>query len=190
MCGRYYLEIDEIDLREIISEVERKQQERYEQLTIKLGGEIFPTDIVPVQSGIGEYQPMQWGFTSFDGKPIINARSETAQIKSMFKEPMLKNRCLIPASGYFEWQREGKLKTKYQFFVPDQTLFLAGCYRQEKNSPIPKFVILTRDAVNGLEVIHNRMPVIIPQSHIETWLNDNPDAIAEAITKLSFDKVS
>lgn len=189
MCGRYYIEIDEKDLQEIVNEVEKKTQEYPEQIALKTGGEIFPTDIVPVQTGIGRYQPMKWGFVGFNGKPVINARSETALQKPMFQKPMLERRCLVPASGYYEWQRNGSRKIKYQFYIPGSSMYFAGCYRQEKNSPLLNFVILTKDAVSGLAAIHDRMPVIIPQSHIGTWLHDGHVALEHAVRELRFEAV-
>jgi len=157
-----------------------------EQMKFKVSGEIFPTDTVPVQTGIGRYQAMRWGFVGFSGKPVINARSETALEKPMFKAPMLERRCLIPASGYYEWQKNGAKKIKYRFFIPGSPMYFAGCWRAEKDSPLDTFVILTRPAEGGAEAIHDRMPVIIPRSCTDAWMNDSPDAIREAITELSF----
>lgn len=188
MCGRYYIDIDEKDLREIASEVEKSTQEYPGQMTFKTSGEIFPSDVVPVQTGAGEYHLMKWGFPGFDKRLVINAKSETALQKSMFRESMLERRCLIPASGYYEWQKDGSKKIKYQFFIPNMPIYLAGCWRQEKDSPFQTFVILTRPAVKVFEEIHDRMPVIIPQSHIRTWLYDSPAAMAEAVTEFTFAK--
>ena len=189
MCGRYYIEIDEEELRDIVIEVEKKARESGEQLTLKTGGEIFPVDVVPVQTGIGCYEPMKWGFAGFKGKPVINARSETALEKPMFQKPMEDQRCLIPAGGYYEWKKEGAKKIKYQFFIPGKPLYFAGCWRQEKGSRLNTFVILTRPAAGGAETIHDRMPVIIPQSHREAWLNAGAEVMKEAVIGLSYKPV-
>ena len=189
MCGRYYIEIDAKELQDIISEVEKNTKEPYEQLKLKISGEIFPADTVPVQTGPKEYRFMKWGFIAYNGKPVINARSETALEKPMFKNSMLERRCLIPASGYYEWQRNGARKTKYQCFVPNRFMYFAGCWRQEKNSPLNTFVILTRPAAASVEAIHDRMPVIIPQERSGDWLNHNLDVIQEAVTKLMYKQV-
>ena len=171
MCGRYYIEVDDRELAEICEAVEQRKQEGQEQLEIKLSGEIFPTDIVPVMIDLGKYRAMKWGFSGFDNKPVINARSETALIKPMFKESMLARRCLIPASGYYEWKREGDKKIKHKIYVPGGPIYMAGCFRYEKDSPLMNFVILTKAAAGGAETIHGRMPVIIPKSHAEGWLS-------------------
>ena len=181
MCGRYYVEIDDRELQEICDAVMRKQQEdeTNEQLEIKLSGEIFPTDIVPIITGTNEYLPMKWGFSGFDKRPLINARSETALEKPTFREPMLNRRCLIPASGYYEWKKDGSKKIKHKIFIPGQPIYFAGCYRQERGEDLPRFVILTRAAAPSIEDIHDRMPVIIPKDLARSWLNDGPDVMGE-----------
>jgi putative SOS response-associated peptidase YedK len=117
---------------------------------------------------------MQWGFTGFDSKLLINARSETAQTKPTFKKPMLEHRCLVPASGYYEWQKvdNSKAKTKYRFFNPESLLYLAGCYRKEQNSLLHRFVILTQTATPEFASIHNRMPVIVAPNQVKLWLQN------------------
>jgi putative SOS response-associated peptidase YedK len=147
-----------------------------------MDGEIFPTNIVPVQTGPREFVPMKWGFTDFRGNPLINARSETALEKKTFRDSMQKRRCLIPASGYYEWRKTDGGKVKHRFFLPGKTLHLAACWREEEGRPV--FVILTRNAAGGAERIHERMPVIIPDSRIDAWLCDTPDVMSEAMTEL------
>ena len=166
MCGRYYIEIDDRELQDICDAVSRENDGRLE---IKLSGEIFPTNIVPTLAGLKHYQAMKWGFAGFDGRPIINARKEAATAKPMFRDCLLHRRCLIPASGYYEWQKDGSRKIKYRFYTPGKPIYLAGCFRQETGSPLRSFVILTQEARGGLKAIHGRMPVIIPPADIESW---------------------
>ena len=111
-------------------------------------------------------------------KNIINARSEAAGEKRMFKEPLRNKRCVIPSTGFFEWMHAGgKAKEKYHFIQPSKRmLYMAGVsakYRV-KNSDIPVdcFVILTRDANRYMVDVHDRMPVIICEEEIINWLND------------------
>ena len=187
MCGRYYIEISDQDLSEIVKNVQTNLADSAGKIDYKLDGEIFPTDIVPVQTADG-VKLMKWGFSSpYDKRPIINARSETAESGKMFSRPMRESRCLIPASGYFEWQGERGKKTKYKFHLPDQPIFLAGCFRQEKDLPVESFVILTRDAVGDLLTIHHRMPVIIPRSLCGTWLHDTAAVMGDAVSDLVYE---
>lgn len=104
MCGRYYIDdgIDAEESREIIDTVNRRSNADQ----VKTSGEIFPTDYVPVISNNRTMQRsafvMSWGYTLPDGKKIINARSETAGEKPMFRDGMQQRRCVIPATYYFE----------------------------------------------------------------------------------------
>jgi len=195
MCGRFYVEKDDPteELIKIIQEIDRKLKDDPDGLIVKQG-EIFPTDIVPViaNSKTNNAQPfaMKWGFSKFDGSGvIINARSETAIEKPMFRQPMMERRCLIPASNYFEWQTNGSKKIKHAINDPDSSLlYMAGCYRWEKDAKLPVFVILTRDAAPGLAFIHNRMPVILPRKAREAWLTDKADIagiISSAMSELN-----
>lgn len=167
MCGRYYIEIDNVELQSIIAAVERK--------TAIKTGEIYPTNTVPVLSPTGDMTTMRWGFPKFDGKgEIINARSETAAEKNMFKKPLAEGRCLIPASWYFEWEKQGSKKIKQRLYSPDNDiLWLGGLSKVDHKTGESLFVILTRPAWSGISFIHDRMPVILPKEKHDEWLNGN-----------------
>ncbi|MFB0919839.1 MAG: SOS response-associated peptidase, partial [Oscillospiraceae bacterium] len=133
-------------------------------------GEVFPTDIAPVITAVSP-QLMQWGFSGFGGKGIIiNARLESADTKPMFKRAFQSQRCLVPAGWYFEWKKDGAKKEKYAIRAKEP-IFMAGLYQTEEGSEIPRFIILTRPAAPELAIIHDRMPVILPQSMQGDWLN-------------------
>ena len=191
MCGRYYIEIDEGDLDEIVREAEEKVKEYAGQITMKTRGDIYPTDIVPVLTEAHQGEPMQWGFSLAKGRPVINARCESVFEKAMFRQSVREHRCLIPASAYYEWASVAgtKKKDQYVFQAHGSILYFAGCYRYyhgEKARSIPQFVILTRQAADGAVAIHDRMPVIIPEHRIEDWLCSEKPAISfdESITAL------
>lgn len=129
MCGRYYIAEDDLsdELSRMIDELNRKKTPE----GLKTSGEIFPSDIVPVlaNSRKQDVQPfaMRWGYAFPNGRPIINARAETAAQKPMFKDGMRQRRCVIPASHYFEWERRGAARTKYAIRPAHaDTLYLAG----------------------------------------------------------------
>ncbi|MCL2757491.1 MAG: SOS response-associated peptidase [Coriobacteriia bacterium] len=191
MCGRYQIEIDDAVLREICEDIARKQREQPEpkQLVIKFEGEVFPSDIVPVQTGDKTYEPMKWGFTGFDGKLLINARSETALQKQTFRRAMLEQRCLIPASWYYEWQRVGNRKIKHRLYPSDRSpLFFAGCYQMERGAVVPRFVILTQNATMGapnIAHIHDRMPVIVAPAYHEAWFSGHINEFIGSVNEFS-----
>ena len=191
MCGRYYIEIEDDELEEIVREAEKNAQAYAGQITMKTSGEIFPTDVVPVLTATRQALPMQWGFGGIQGRSVINARSETAHDKPMFKQAMATGRCLVPASGYYEWGPKpgaGK-KPKYAFRLPGGPLYLAGCYRMEKDSLVPRFVILTRQAAGGAEGIHERMPVVLPGGDLDAWLQGGPFLYDTSVTALAWQAV-
>ena len=169
MCGRYYIREEDSasDLQEIMDQLNRKGQ------TVKTG-EIFPSDTVPVIANSKSMQPspfaMPWGFTMPDGKLIINARSETAAEKPLFRDGMQQRRCLLPASHYFEWEKRQREKIKYAIKPSgSDMLFMAGLYRIEGNKA--RFTILTRTPADSISFIHDRMPVILPKEAMRDWLN-------------------
>ena len=192
MCGRYRIDDgrDSIELHNIIEEVNR----RVVVEPVKTSGEIFPTDIVPVMANSKNMTPaafaMQWGYSLPDGKRIINARSETAEVKPMFRDGMLQRRCAVPATNYYEWERSGGTKTKYAIWPTGSELFyMAGIYRVESGKPV--FSILTRDPADSIAFIHNRMPVILPSDLVKDWINlryKAEDILNHAVLTLSHER--
>ena len=194
MCGRYYINIDEAELRDIVKAAEAKAQPD-EMSLMKTSGEIFPTDRVPVMSGPDTFQPMQWGFTleGKKGAPIINAREESVMERPMFKTAIQRHRCLIPCSGYYEWKKDTSPKQKHCFHLLGKgTMYLAAIWRMERGANLPRFTILTRQAVGDLADIHDRMPVIIPRELVDTWLTDGTqiaEVLRQAVTEIGFENL-
>ena len=177
MCGRFYVEpeTDDRELRAIIDEVKRKTQGG------AAVGEVFPSSIIATvangRDGAPHSFPMKWGYDRGSGSPIINARSETAAEKPMFRQSMGLRRCLIPATHYFEWQKLDKGKKKYTIYPESAgVLYLAGLYRPDKKDPFAYCVILTRPASESVAAIHDRMPVILPKEMLAMWLSPNGNA--------------
>ena len=178
MCGRFYTDFDDAQYREMLALLYSRSQQEAGMLSLK-NGEVFPSELVAALDAGGP-RAMQWGFARFDGKgKIINARSETALEKSMFRAPMLAGgqaqtgRCLIPATGYFEWETREKQKIKYQLRPAKQGMFtFAGLYRSEMGAKTPVFVLLTAPAAEGISFIHDRMPLILSPEQRQDWLND------------------
>ena len=185
MCGRYQLTTEESiqEIQEIVAEINRRYMDKPILSQMKLG-EIRPTDIVPVIANSKSFEPkpflMQWGFSGFsvDNKPIINARSETAVEKNVFRKPLLERRCLIPASHYYEWEKKVNFRVKHAIKTTEPMIYMAGIYRFEESKPLPTFAILTRQALPNISYIHDRMPIILPSTHISDWLCPNTDVLA------------
>ena len=201
MCTRYYVELSP-ELRPII------EAARHSSLAMKMvhdlgrpviaEGEVKPTDIAPVIAsngkGLRSVFPMIFGFQQSDrdntrrSKPLLIARVETADKKPIFKECWQRRRCIVPAAYYFEWEHltrpDGTKETgdKYAIQPAGATVtWLAGLYRMENGYPF--FTILTREPVGELAKIHDRMPLILPETTIADWIN--PAIPAEAVKEIS-----
>lgn len=177
MCGRYSLYTDD-ENNEIMRIIEALNQ-RYPGNNMKTG-EIFPTNTVPViLSQGGDIRPelSTWGFPRFGAAKgvIINARSESADERPMFRSSLHSRRCVIPSTGFFEWTQSGE-KIKYRFNLPESnTLYMAGLYNQFKEEN--RFVILTTGANRSMADVHNRMPVILQKQSIEDFILSEEFAI-------------
>jgi len=137
-----------------------------------------------------EINYMKWGFTPYwADKPfnLINARSETLQTKPSFKNS---SRCVIPADGWFEWKDGKGKKEPYFFHTEGSYFFFAGVYGGYRGEV--GCVVVTTEAVNKLNNIHNRMPYIIDKKFYNDWLNgvDIKEVKSISSEKISFYKVS
>jgi putative SOS response-associated peptidase YedK len=168
MCGRYYIEISDEELRELSKSAQKRAELSYRDMSIdmKSQGEISPSNVVPVITSEG-VTPMKWGFALDGKKLLINARFESYKNRPTYKNCKL---CLVPASGYYEWKADSDPKRKYAFYVEGKVLFLAGLYKEYENE-LPRFVILTREAVGEAKKIHRRMPVIMSEKIFTNNLN-------------------
>jgi putative SOS response-associated peptidase YedK len=112
---------------------------------------------------------------------MINARGESAAEKPAFREAMAKRRCLVPASGFFEWKGVPGRKQPFAITVPGRPLFaFAGLWetwRPRDGELVETFTIVTTDANDAIAEIHDRMPVILPKEAEAAWLHGD---VAEA----------
>ena len=146
---------------------------------------IAPGTVIPVIAYDGtrsrKVVPMRWGLhphwkkTPPEGRPMFNARVETAAEKPSFRTPMRRRRALIPASGWYEWEGVEKPKTPYHIFENDEPLFaFAGLWDQwrvDEGITLLSCTILTTPAVGDVKHLHHRMPVRLPKERWNDWLD-------------------
>lgn len=127
-----------------------------------------------------------WAKDSKIGYSTINARLETAATKPVFRSAWKARRCLIPASGYYEWPMVDGAKVPH-FIHPtgDPVLMFAGLWERwhGNGEPVETYTIITMDAVGGLLDIHNRTPLMLPPEVLRDWMEGDADqatAIAHA----------
>ncbi len=125
---------------------------------------------------------MRWGFiprwykAPNDGPLLINARSETIAEKPAFAEAARETRCLIPASGFYEWRTEGKAKTPFWLHpaAADHVAF-AGIWRDWEGPEglrLSTVAIVTTAANETLSAIHHRLPLVIAPEDRALWLGE------------------
>ena len=173
MCGRYFVD-------EAFEEILRRYKIHDVPEVIWTPREVYPTNEAPVVIRVKDDNRaglMKWGFVYPNmNRPIINARSETAGVKPAFKEALKKRRCLVPASGFYEWHGEKGDRTKFRIEKPEKSIVsFAGLYAPFMNADGTKtfaYVILTRPSVPPVSEIHDREPVILNEPEEAAWLDE------------------
>ncbi|MCF7920211.1 MAG: SOS response-associated peptidase [Candidatus Cloacimonetes bacterium] len=150
---------------------------------------IRPSQQVPViviKQGKRYLGFVRWGLIPFWAKDdkigykLFNARAETIEVKTSFKNSFKSKRCLIPANGFFEWRKPDK--AKFYFKLRSRELFsFAGLWEAWKNPDgaiIPSCTIITTAPNEVVAKVHDRMPVILRQEDEATWLeSDDPEIL-------------
>ena len=167
MCGRYYVD------DETAREIEKLVRDLDRKLQIERTGDVFPSQKATIIKGQEHHlatEQMRWGFPGFEnGKLLINARAESVLERRTFQDSVQHRRCIIPAKGFYEWN---KSKEKFTFERTDApALFMAGCYNRYEDEE--RFVILTTEANSSVTPIHNRMPLILEPEELEDWVLDD-----------------
>ena len=181
MCGRFAIIPDDMKARYGLAG---------ELIEITPNYNASPGQNLPVitrYQGQNQLQLMKWGLIphwSKDekiGYKMINARSETILEKPSFKHPFKTNRCIIPISGFYEWQKLDE-KHKLPFFIHFQNepiISLAGIFEHWTNpdtkAQITSFSILTTQANPQMRQIHDRMPVILAKEQETEYLETDPE---------------
>lgn len=179
MCGRYVLKRKDLEalLAQLGVKDAREFASRYN---------IAPTTVVPAirpapAAGAREAVGLQWGLIPFwtrepsDGARLANARAEGIASKPSFREPFRRRRCVVPASGFYEWQTIGRLKYPWYFQFRDESpLAFAGLWdhwRAPDGRVVETCSLITTTPNEVVRVVHDRMPVILRAAAIEAWLD-------------------
>jgi len=190
MCGRYAT-FGPVSLsreaRDVLAELELDLVSEINQRDDQFN--IAPTQRAPVvlraEDGV-RFELLRWGLipswardTKIGGK-TINARAETVETKPAFRAAFKKRRCLVPASGYYEWT--GTPGSKQPYFIHDpagELMMFAGLWESwraaENDPPLRTFTVITGEPGKVSGDIHDRQPVILPPDLWEVWLNGTAD---------------
>ena len=184
MCGRYASSRDARDLVDAFEVEEPPEQ------VLPPSWNVAPTD--PVYAVVERHDRRQlrvfrWGLVpswSKDAKGaarMINARRETVSSKPAFRAAYERRRCLVPADGYYEWQREGTRKQPWFLASRDGgPLAMAGLYEVwtppgEGAERLWTCTVITTEAADELGHIHDRTPLLVPREAWDRWLDPEVD---------------
>ena len=180
MCGRYALHAES---EELIAAYAVQSDAATPRLEPRYN--VAPTQEVPIVVAEGEARrlrlvrwglvPAAWPAPNQRGAPLINARAESLAARAVFRRPFERSRCLVPASGFYEWQRAGGARQPY-YFTPaaDEPLAFAGLHdRWQRGAapPLPSCTIITVPAAAPVAALHDRMPALLSPAEWETWLD-------------------
>ena len=194
MCGRFVLETPLKATAEIFN------AQMTESLVTVPNFNICPAENISVLvSNLGKRKlgQMRWGFVPHwyksvaDGPLLFNARAETLAQKPAFGDACRKRRCLIPADGFYEWEKKVGSKSK-PFYVrrsDRQQMIFAGIWQLSgyRGDRIPTCTIITVPASEQISGIHNRMPLLIDPSDWAGWLGEEQGVKAAKLMKTPSD---
>ena len=192
MCSRYFLDADGNVIAYTFAVAAGA--------TIRKRFNIAPTQSAPVvrlaADGTREIAMLRWGLVPYwakdpaVGTKMINARCEGVEAKPAFRAAIEKRRCIVPATGFFEWKGVAGRKQPFAITLPDRHVFgFAGLWERwkprEGGEPMETFTIVTTDANPAVAEIHDRMPVILPKEAEERWLRGDPLDACRLLTPYS-----
>ncbi|MEM7280172.1 MAG: SOS response-associated peptidase [Pseudomonadota bacterium] len=176
MCGRYAF-FAPADAIATLFEIEDPPE-------IEFSYNVAPTDYVPAvryQEGARRLSMLRWGLIPFWAKnkqigvKMINARAETVSEKPAYKSAFKQRRCLLPASGFFEWQKTSQGKQPHFISLSTGEAFaFAGIWESwgKDEEKIESVSIITTQPNPLVAQVHDRMPVIVPKDYFAKWLGE------------------
>lgn len=199
MCSRYFLDADgNIIAYTFQVPVHDRIRKRFniaptqEAPVIRRGREApsgnLPAREAPTagsENGAREVAMLRWGLVPFWAKDpaiggkLINARCETVAEKPAFRSAFKRQRCVIPASGFFEWTGEPRHRVPHAITIEGRSLLaFAGLWESWKDAegkPLETYTIITTPANRFMTGMHDRMPAILEHADIDTWMSGSPE---------------
>jgi len=171
MCGRFTLHTRPENIAHVFG---------VEMPLFELRYNIAPSEIIGVVKDTEQgrvFAATRWGLIphwSKESKAVPNARAETVATTPWFREAFRKRRCLIPADGFFEWKGAKGKKQPYYFRLKDRQVFaFAGLW--ERWQDFETSALVTTNANEVVQEVHNRMPVILGADSFNLWLDEKAD---------------
>lgn len=190
MCGRYTYKLSWAEIVNLY----RLTLPDEEPQDLPASFNVAPTHVMPIIRPAGNGRELVragWGLVPFWLKPdqlgrqpysTINARSDRIQTAATYREPFKKRRCLVPATGWYEWMKTGpKTRQPFHFQPAARPFAFAGVYdiwKGDGGKAVTSFAIVTTDAAPATARYHDRMPVVLDESQFEDWMRGPPELAA------------
>jgi putative SOS response-associated peptidase YedK len=189
MCGRYTLTKSDNDVAKRFNLATKPKEH------VRPNYNVAPTQTMPVitagEDGKRAIEFMKWGIPRFLGKDLvkelINTRSDKA-FGGFWRKTVCNHRCLIPATGFYEWRTTKDGKVPYFIHPKDEDLYaFAGIWdtwKSDDGHEIKTYSIMTSDPNKEMKAIHTRMPVILHHEDEAAWLepsNDNQEKLEKLL---------
>ncbi len=178
MCGRFSLDLPPDRLLEDFAWLDGELTNFLPRYNVS------PTEQVVMVTEARQPSWARWGLIPWwskkPGKPLIQARSETVAQKPAFRQSFAKKRCLVPASGFYEWEHQDGRKLPYHIQRQDgRGLVMAGLFDRWEgpDGPVLSCCILTTEANPDIAPLHHRMPVVLEPDQFEKWLHEGSQAL-------------
>ncbi|MBQ4253559.1 MAG: SOS response-associated peptidase family protein [Erysipelotrichaceae bacterium] len=162
MCGRYYL-ADDINIAAFIERLKHRHDQQ--KLELFKTGEISPGQVAITYNSTG-YELMRWNYRLFN-RTLINTRIESIRDRDFYRSDYLNHKCLIIASGFYEWNSE---KKKHYIRTSDRLMFLGAIYQHSDD--LNSFSIITKPATSTSS-IHDRIPLVLNRDQALEYLKGN-----------------
>jgi putative SOS response-associated peptidase YedK len=172
MCATYQLSFDDLkEIRSIADQITKKYGK--EESARCFSKDFFPKSLAPVIGPEDKVSLLKWRFPMRNSSQVVfNARADKLEISPMYRAS-LNNRCLVPITSFYEWDKE---KKKYRISLENQRLFyLAGLWKEYLIDGNKSFfyTIITTEPNEQIGQIHNRMPAIISGEDANSWIAGN-----------------
>jgi putative SOS response-associated peptidase YedK len=185
MCGRFVSASPPAEIARYFGVTETADVEARANYNVAPTTDVW---VVHADGGVRRLDPFRWGLVPHwakdlsIGSKMINARAETVATKNAFKSSLAKRRCIVPADGFYEWKAPGpgqKRKQPYFIHRPDGEPFAFGGLWTEwrgkdtngEDVTVRTTTIITGPANEKMAELHDRMPIILPPSAWEEWLD-------------------
>lgn len=199
MCGRFAITLPTDAMAQLFDAVPGNDLPQVPNYNVCPTNDVH---VVTAGEGARRLTAMRWGFIPHwykkpnDGPLLINARSETIAEKPAFREACRERRCLIPATGFYEWTKDdaGNRLPWYIHPAEDEVLAFAAVWQTWGEDKVPTCAIVTTMANNAMAQIHHRMPVVLDRADWGLWLGEQGKGAAVLMrpgpeTALSFHRV-